>query len=179
MGFARLALRVLLILLILLAVIGLLLPSSTAVERSIVIDAPAAKVFPHLNGMRAFHAWSPWSDIDPETVYTFEGPEQGVGSRMSWYSGNQRVGQGSQEITISIPDQQVESALQFGDKGSGTATFLLQAQGQGTEVRWRFSTEFGWDLFARYVGLMMDSMIGSQYERGLDALKAMVESPPD
>ena len=42
MAFARLAFRVLLILLVLFAVVGLLLPSSTTVERSIVIDAPPA-----------------------------------------------------------------------------------------------------------------------------------------
>ncbi|MGB5669299.1 MAG: hypothetical protein WBM71_01990, partial [Sedimenticolaceae bacterium] len=64
MAFARLLFRVLLTLLILLAVIGLLLPSSARVERSIVVDAPATAIFPHLNGMRAFHAWSPWSGID-------------------------------------------------------------------------------------------------------------------
>ncbi len=177
MAFARLAFRVLFILLILFAVIGLLLPSSTAVERSIVIEAPAGKVFPHLNGMRAFHAWSPWSAIDPETVYEFSGPEQGVGPRMSWYSGDQQVGQGNQEITLSVPDRQVESRLEFGDKGNGTATFLLESEGDGTRVRWQFSTEFGWDLFGRYVGLMLDSMIGARYDQGLQDLKAQVEAP--
>ncbi|MDJ0740568.1 MAG: SRPBCC family protein [Gammaproteobacteria bacterium] len=178
MAFARLAFRVLFILLLLFAVIGLLLPSSTAVERSIVIDAPPAEVFPHLNGMRAFHAWSPWSAIDPQTVYRFEGPEQGVGSRMTWASGNQQVGQGSQEITVSIPEREVETALSFGDKGNGTATFVLEPDGGATRVRWRFHTEFGWDLFSRYVGLMLDSMIGAQYDKGLQDLKALVEAPP-
>lgn len=177
MAFARLAFRVLFVLLILFALIGLLLPSSTAVERVIVIDAPADKVFPHLNSMRAFHAWSPWTAIDTQTVFEFEGPEQGIGSRMTWFSGDQRVGQGSQEITASIPDREVETALQFGDKGSGTATFLLEPQGDATEVRWRFSTEFGWDLFGRYIGLMMDSMIGTQYDKGLRDLKALIEQP--
>lgn len=178
MAFARLAFRVLFILLILFAVIGLLLPSSTAVERSIVIDAPPSEVFPHLNGMRAFHAWSPWSAIDPQTAYEFSGPEQGVGSRMSWYSGDQQVGQGSQEITLSLPDREVETRLEFGDKGSGTATFLLQPEGDATRVRWQFSTEFGWDLFSRYVGLMLDSIIGAQYDKGLRDLKARIEAPP-
>jgi len=177
MAFARLAFRVLFILLILFAVIGLLLPSSTAVERSIVIEAPADEVFPHLNGMRAFHAWSPWSAIDPETVYEFSGPEQGVGSRMNWFSGNQQVGQGSQEITLSVPDREVETRLEFGDQGNGTATFLLEPEGDGTRVRWQFSTEFGWDLFSRYIGLMLDSMIGVQYDKGLQDLKARIEAP--
>ena len=177
MAFARLAFRVLFIVLILFAVIGLLLPSSTAVERSIVIEAPAGEVFPHLNGMRAFHAWSPWSAIDPETVYEFSGPEQGVGSRMNWFSGNQQVGQGSQEITLSVPDREVETRLEFGDQGNGTATFLLEPEGNGTRVRWQFSTEFGWDLFSRYIGLMLDSMVGVQYDKGLQDLKARIEAP--
>lgn len=175
MPFARLLFRVLLTLLILLAVIGLLLPSSARVERSILINAPAAEIFPHLNGMRAFHAWSPWSDIDPETVYQFQGPEQGVGSRMTWESGNSHVGGGSQEIVDSVPDQRVEMKLEFGDKGDGNATFLLEPEGAATRVRWQFSTVFGWDLFGRYVGLMLDSMIGVSYDKGLRDLKAEVE----
>jgi hypothetical protein len=178
MAFARLLFRVLLILLILLAVIGLLLPSSAQVERSTLIDAPASAIFPHLNSMRAFHAWSPWSDIDPDTQYGFEGPDQGVGSRMSWQSGHNQVGQGSQEITGSVPDQRVEMQLEFGDKGSGSATFLLEPEGPTTRVRWQFSTLFGWDLFGRYVGLMLDSMIGTSYKKGLEQLKSRVENQP-
>lgn len=175
MALARLAFRVLFLLLILLAVVGMLLPSTRDVERSIVIDAPPARVFPHINGMRAFHEWSPWAAIDPQTTYEFSGPEQGVGSRMSWYSGDQRVGQGSQEITESQPHRRVVTSLVFGDKGSGVATFMLEPQDGSTLVRWQFSTEFGWDLFGRYVGLLLDSMIGAQYDKGLKDLKATVE----
>jgi uncharacterized protein YndB with AHSA1/START domain len=184
MPFVRLLFRVLLTLLILLAVIGLLLPSSARVERSILIDAPAAEIFPHLNSMRAFHAWSPWSDIDPGTEYQFAGPERGTGSRMSWESGNNQVGQGSQEIIDSVPDRRVELQLEFGEKGDGKATFLLEPEGAATRVRWQFSTLFGWDLFGRYVGLMLDSMIGASYDKGLKDLKTKVEqakplrSPP-
>ena len=151
MAFARLAFRVLLILLILLVLLGLLLPSSTAVERSIVIQAPADRIFPHLNGMQAFQAWSPWSKIDPATHYEFSGPEQGAGSRMTWQSGDNEVGRGTQEIVASDPDRRVDMQLEFGDKGNGSATFLLEPAAQGTRVRWQFRTEFGWDLLGRYV----------------------------
>lgn len=143
MGFARLAFRTLLTLLILLVLIGLLLPSSAEVERSIVIDAPPGKIFSHLNGMRAFHAWSPWSKIDPDTEYRFSGPEQGVGSRMTWQSGNAQVGRGSQEITASVPEQRVETRLVFGDQGNGSAVFMLEPEGNSTRIVWQFRTEFG------------------------------------
>ena len=175
MAFARLLFRVLLTLLILLAVIGFLLPSTAQVERSILIDAAASKIYPHINGMRAFHAWSPWSNIDPDTRYQFEGPEQGIGSRMAWESGNNQVGRGSQEIVATMLNQQVDMRLEFGDKGDGKAIFLLEPEGAATRVRWQFSTVFGWDLFGRYVGLMLDSMIGASYKKGLEELKNRVE----
>ena len=175
MGFARLAFRVLLGLLVLLAVIGLTLPDSAEVERETTINAPAETVFPHINSMRAFHAWSPWTRGDPSTQYVFEGPEQGVGSRMRWFSGSEEVGQGSQEIIASVENQQVETALVFGDQGSGIARFTLIPAAGGTVVRWQFHTDFGWDLFSRYVGLMLDNMIGAAYDKGLRSLKERIE----
>ncbi len=178
MAFARLAFRTLLILLILLIVIGVLLPSATQVERSILIDAASERVFPHLNSMRSFHAWSPWSEVDPDTRYEFNGPDQGVGSKMVWQSGNNQAGRGSQQITESIPNERVDMQLEFGDQGDGTATFLLEPEGDSTRVRWQFRTQFGWDLFSRYVGLMLDSMIGAAYDKGLRQLKLQVEQGP-
>ena len=175
MAFARLIFKVLLILLILLVMIGFLLPSSTKVERSVVINAPAASIFPHINGMQAFHAWSPWSTIDPQTDYQFSGPETGVGSRMSWQSGDARVGKGSQEIVESSPNTRVKTRLEFGDQGNGNATFVLEPEGDATRLRWQFDTEFGWDLLGRYVGLMLDGMIGTSYDKGLKELKARIE----
>jgi len=175
MAFARLAFRTLLILLILLLVIGLLLPDSTRVERSILISAPAERIFTHLNGMRAFHAWSPWADIDPETSYEFTGPAQGVGSRMSWQSSDSQVGRGTQEIVNSVPNQRVDTWLDFGDQGNGSASFVLEPEGEATRLRWQFETQFGWDLFGRYFGLLLDGMIGGSYEKGLQQLKDRVE----
>lgn len=177
MALARLLFRVLLTLLILLLVIGLMLPSNAVVERHVDIAAPAQKVFPHINNLSNFHAWSPWSAMDPNTDYTFEGPDNGVGSRMLWQSRQSEVGVGSMQIVRSEPDREVETKLDFGGKGHGIATFILTPQTSGqTRVTWRFRTEFGWDLFGRYIGLMFDGMIGKTYEKGLETLKQRVEA---
>lgn len=176
MAFARLLFRVLLILLVLFVGVGLILPSTALVERRIVVNAPTEAVFPHINSMRAFHQWSPWSAIDPDTHYVFEGPEQGVGSRMVWNSDNVQVASGSQEITKSVNNESVETYLTFGEKGDGTARWYLSPQADATEVVWQFQSDFGWDLFSRYIGLMMDSMIGPSYEQGLATLKQRVEN---
>jgi carbon monoxide dehydrogenase subunit G len=97
---------------------------------------------------------------------------------MVWQSGNNQVGRGSQQITESIPNERVEMRLEFGDQGDGMATFLLEPEGDSTRVHWQFRTQFGWDLFSRYVGLMLDSMIGAAYDKGLRQLKRQVEQMP-
>ena len=54
---------------------------------------------------------------------------------------------------------------------------MLEPEGDTTRVRWQFDTEFGWDLLGRYVGLMLDGMIGTSYDKGLKELKARIEQP--
>lgn len=168
----------LLILVVLLTLVGFLLPSSAHVERSTTIDAPPSTVFALVNGFRSFNRWSPWAERDPETEYLYEGPVSGVGARMSWDSQNPQVGSGSQEITLSQPNERVETHLDFGPQGTAEAFFELQAADGGTAISWGFDTEFGMNLVSRYMGLMFDSWIGADYEAGLAKLKSLAESLP-
>jgi effector-binding domain-containing protein len=159
-------------------VLGLLLPSSARVERSIVVQAPAATVYTVLNGYRQFPRWSPWAELDPEATTTLEGPALGVGAKMSW-SGNDDVGTGSQEIIESTPYSSIRQKLAFGGFGGEFAsTYELRPRDGGTEVRWAFIADYGDSLVGRYFGLLSDSMVGGDYERGLARLKALVESLP-
>ncbi|MCB1737570.1 MAG: SRPBCC family protein [Gammaproteobacteria bacterium] len=161
-----------------LLLIALVLPDHARIERSVVINASPAQVFPHVNGMRAFHDWSPWAKIDPNTQYRFAGPEQGVGSRMDWSSDHVQVGGGTQEIVSSRADAYVETRLDFGAQGNGVASFSLTPEGpdgRATRVVWDFRTEFGWDLFGRWFGLLLDRFLGPSYEQGLATLKQQVE----
>lgn len=152
---------------------GFLLPRQTHVERSIVIDRPAAEVYAVVNSYRRFREWSPWSEQDPQAKYEFTGPDAGVGARMTW-AGNERVGTGSQEIIASEPDRKVVNALDFGGN-KGTGTFTLTPEGEGTRVVWGFDADHGNDPLSRWFGLLFDKMIGPDYERGLGRLKRVVE----
>jgi uncharacterized protein YndB with AHSA1/START domain len=161
-----------------LVVFGLFLPSSAHVERSISIKAPPATVFTLVDGYRRFNEWSPWAEIDPETVYTYDGPTSGAGARMSWTSTNPNVGSGSQQIVASEPYRRVETLLDFGAQGTAQAYFDLGPEGTGTHVTWGFDTHFGWNLLGRYFGLLFDRMVGTDYEKGLQRLKILAESLP-
>jgi uncharacterized protein YndB with AHSA1/START domain len=167
--------------LVLLAVVALLvgasylLPRQVTVARSITIDAPPGEVFPYVNSLQRFAEWSPWADYDPDMQQRFSGPAEGVGNRMEWASEDQRVGAGSQAITLSEPDSRVETALDFGGMGTATAALTLQPVDAGTEVTWGLVADMGNSPVGRYMGLMMDRWVGADYERGLARLKAVVE----
>lgn len=152
---------------------SLLLPSSTRVERSVVIDRSPAEVFATLDSFERFNAWSPWAEYDPQATYTYEGPVRGVGARMRWV-GNRAVGTGSQEITASEPHRRILVALDF-DGSLAQASYLLAPEGQGTRVTWAFDSAHGWNPFKRWLGLLFDRMIGADYEKGLGRLKALLE----
>ncbi len=160
---------------VVLVVISFFLPAKVHVERSASIAASPEIVFSYVNSLSEFNRWSPWSEIDPETEYEFSGPDAGVGSKMSWSSENNNVGSGTQEIVESVQNQHVATSLEFQGQGAGQARWVLTPAGEATEITWEFDTEMGMNPVQRYFGLMMDNLIGAQYEQGLANLKALVE----
>ncbi|MGO4774642.1 SRPBCC family protein [Lysobacter sp. 2RAB21] len=51
-------------------------------------------------------------------------------------------------------------------------------QGAGTRVTWTLESEHGNNLVSRWFGLLLDSMVGKDYEKGLAKLKQVLESEP-
>lgn len=152
------------------------LPQQVAVARSTVINAPESDIFPYLNNPRKFNEWSPWAARDPNTQFTFSGPETGKGARMAWKSENPDVGEGTQEIVETELNKYVEVALDFGDMGTANATYTLSPSGAGTQVKWGFETDVGNNPMKRWFGLMFERWVGKDYEEGLARLKTLVES---
>ena len=156
-----------------------LLPSTVKVQRSIEIAAPAAKIFPLVAGFARYNEWSPWFERDPQAKYTFSGPAEGPGAKMSWVSQKDDVGSGTQEVVAADPGKRVDIALDFGDMGQAKAGFLLEpgAAASSTKVTWLFENDVGSNPVMRWMGLMFDSWIGADYEKGLGKLKALAEKP--
>src|SRR5262245_47391024 len=111
-----------------------LLPSTVTVSRSIEIAAPPEKVFALVSDLKRFNEFSPWATIDPDTKYAFEGPDSGVGQKMSWTSANENVGTGSQIISAYQAPSHVATNLDFGQMGKATATWDLEPASAGTKV---------------------------------------------
>lgn len=159
-----------------LALIALFLPSQTNVKRGITIDASRATVFALLNDFHQINKWSHFLEDDPNARIDFFGPKRGVGATFAW-DGN-ILGKGSQTISESIPFERVVMALDFDDRGKATTIFELSETDAGTFVAWSFNMNIGFDLVARYIGLIISNVIGENYEQGLKSLKSMAEGLP-
>ncbi|MEJ6390009.1 SRPBCC family protein [Gymnodinialimonas ulvae] len=154
---------------------GFFLPRHVIVERELIVDAPPEAVFPHVSSLQAFAAWSPWGDLDPDMQVAYSGPDTGVGNVMEWTSDHPNVGNGRQEIVEIVENERVTTDLDFGDMGTARAWWQLDPDGSGTRVTWGLDADMGSGPIGRWFGLLMDGMVGADYERGLSRLQAAVE----
>jgi uncharacterized protein YndB with AHSA1/START domain len=151
-----------------------LIPPKVVVERTVVIAYPPERVYAIVGSMKRFNDWSPWFGLDPKAEYSFEGPEQGVGQKMTWKSADPNVGNGSQTVTEAVENQKVVTDLDFGAMGKAQASMDLSPVDGGTLVKWGFRSDVN-GIMERWMSLMFDKWIGADYVKGLNALKALVE----
>ena len=145
------------------------------VERSIVVEAPAGAIFPHIDDFHAWAAWSPYEKMDPNLAKTYSGPARGQGATYAWVG--RKAGSGRMEIVQSEAPSKIVIRLDFIKPmtAHNTAEFTLQPQGPGTKVTWAMHGPN--TLMSKVMGLFlsMDKLVGPQFEAGLAALKALAE----
>ena len=166
------------ILIVVFAVVVSLRPGEFKVTRSATIPAPPEAVFPHVNDLHNWDAWSPWAKLDPAMQSTFDGPAAGNGASMAW-SGNNKVGQGRMTITESRPHEFVQFRLEFFRpfKATNTAEFGFKAQGGQTVVSWTMLGRNNFMAKAMQLFINCDKMVGSQFEQGLAQLSSVSSTP--
>jgi uncharacterized protein YndB with AHSA1/START domain len=166
------------VIVVVIGITGAMLSGEASMERSIVINAPAEKVFNEVNTFKNIFAWSPWTKIDPDMKTTFSGPETGVGAKYDWESDDPNVGNGSQELLESRANEYVKTQMKFAIPGEFFAEFILTPEGEGTKVTWTYdgkTTSFMW----KFLMLGIDGQLGPAYEQGLADLKTYIEGLPD
>lgn len=151
-------------------------PSKMQVERSIKISESPQKIYALVNSQVKWEDWSPWNNLDSKAEKFFGGPANGVGSYYKW-SGNESVGAGTSTIVENKENEFVKFRLDFEKplKGTYFSEFKIVKQEAGVEVTW---VMYGKRSFvSKLVGLFMncDAMIGSEFEKGLNNLKELVE----
>jgi hypothetical protein len=151
-------------------------PAEFQITRTAIIRAAPSAIFPHINNLHNWEAWSPWAKLDPKAKNTFEGPDEGVGAKLSW-DGNNEVGKGTMTIMESVPDNLIRIKLDFMKPFEATSTseFRFNREDEQTVVTWTMSGKN--NFIGKAIGLVMncDKMVGTQFEQGLANLKSESE----
>lgn len=151
-------------------------PDRMHVERSKVIQASPADLFPYANDFDQWLKWNPWKDLDTNQTYTFSDSRVGVGAWYTWKG--ERSGSGKMTITAAVPEQSVSSSLDFIEPFASHAEVVMTftPEGEGTKVTWGFDSEQA--FMAKLFGMFndMDAMLGADFEKGLNTLAPMAEA---
>lgn len=155
--------------------VGLALPGEYKVERNILVNAPPQDIYPKLVDLKAWPEWGVWFKRDPNIQISYAGPDRAIGMRSEWISETQ--GNGEMEITQLEFNRRLVYSLYFPEYDMGsTGEFTLEPIDGATRVTWTDSGDVGNNPINKYFVLMMDSMIGPDFEMGLQNLKTIVEN---
>ncbi|MEI6712528.1 MAG: SRPBCC family protein [Verrucomicrobiota bacterium] len=163
------------------SVCALLKSPDFRVERSLVIAAPAEKLFPYFDNHKRFNEWNPWAKMDPEAKNTYTGPDSGVGAVASW--DGRKVGKGSATIIESRANERIVERMDWlaPMEGVSTVEFTFKPESDG-------KTKVTWAMYGKNEGFMgkvvslflsCEKMCGPEFERGLsDVAKIVTASNP-
>jgi Polyketide cyclase / dehydrase and lipid transport len=171
--------KIILVLVVLVAIVlayAATRPDTFQVERTVSIKAPPEKIFPYINDLHSWRAWSPYENLDPALKRTYSGPSSGPGAVYEW-EGNSKAGKGRTEIVQSSPPSMMDMKLDMIKpiEGHNVVVFTLKPTGDSTNVTWAMSGRSPY--VAKIFGIFfnMDKVIGSEFETGLANLKALAE----
>lgn len=167
---------------ILLALLGALLlmasrqPDAFAVERSVVVSAPAEVIYPKIADLHQWSAWSPYEKLDAQMKKVFNGTPGAAGASYYW-SGNSKAGEGTMTVRELMPPSKITMQLDMLKpiEGHNVVEFNLEPTEGGTRVTWAMRGANS--VIAKIAGVFMhmDTMIGKDFEDGLASLKTQAE----
>jgi effector-binding domain-containing protein len=161
---------------LILILISYLLPGTYHVERSIVIHSPARVPYMLTSDFRLWYIWAPWTkETDSTAEFTITGEPGKVNSAWSWKGEVFR--QGVMVISKLDPSKEIIYSLAFDDSTHlSNGKFLFAETGDSCKVTWIDDGNLGYNPFYRYMGLLMNSMMGPDFEAGLVKLKTVSEA---
>jgi len=157
---------------VLIILAGFLFPGKISVERSITIKAPVEMVYDQVNNLHFWEKWSPWHKIDTAMGLTYNAGGIGKGASYTWTSNHKSVGNGTLTIIDSKPFEFINTEMDFGEQGKGSANFKFIQTDNGVVVSWDMHSDIGNNPIGRWFGLLMKGSIENAYDRGLADIAA-------
>ena len=174
-------------------VVGIIMPGSGHVERSLVVSKDLRQVYDVVNNFRTFPDYGVLRAYDPRTKYTLSGNAYGPGSEISWSSEDEKVGDGKLTIASSQPGfdkidpsvnnaevvWNVDNAWRGSDKHF-TLDLLRQGNsGKLTKVTWSYDVTYGFSLVARYSNMYIHGQPDAFIQYSLNNLQNVLAAVPN
>lgn len=165
------------VLVVVVAVLGVIAPTRMDFEREIIVDKPSDFVFADLRFLKNHQRWNPWSKLDKDIVQKYEGEDGTVGATLSW-NGNNKVGEGTQEIKSIKDGERIDYELRFKRPMEDTAQSYLITEPiaeSKTKVIWGMKSKapFPGNIFCMVMG--MKKVLSGQIDEGLASMKKEIE----
>lgn len=159
-------------LLVALAIVPALLPSSYHVERAVEIRAAPETIHALVGDLAAWERWTPWRASDP-TIETTILVASGPAAHQTWTG---KSGDGELMFTASDPRTGIAYDMSFGNDAYASKGAIRYAPADGaTVVTWTMDGEAD-NWFGRYFAAMTDRMVGPMFEEGLASLRTEAEA---
>ena len=170
---------VLLVLILAIVAVGFLTPTEFAIAKSITIKAEPGAVHAYVGELKQWPEWTPWLESDPTIETTLGEKTTGVGAHQSWTG---KEGGGELTFTKCDPDQGIAYDMAFimeEERILATSTMAYKPAEGGTEVTWSMNGDWKGaapPIMAGWMKIMSPWMIGPEFDKGLEKLKAKVEA---
>lgn len=155
--------------------IGIFLPPTFEMSRSVEIAASPDLVFRFVDDLTLNPLWDPWVASDRSMTLTMGPVTRGTGASYTWTSEQSAAGQ--LLIVESAPFDRVQTHIVFTGVGESDTEWTFEPLAGGTRATWTFRDAAGYNLLSRYMYLLaMERMLAPRLEHGLEALKHVVEA---
>jgi hypothetical protein len=150
-------------------------PDTFRVQRSILVAAPADRIFPLIADLRQMNSWNPFVKRDPQIKGSYSGPAAGSGA--TYVFEGKQAGSGSLRLTGTTVPTRVAMKLDMSApmEAHNDVLFTLEPEGSATRVSW--SMQGSSPFLGKVMGVVfnMDRMVGGAFEEGLAELKLRAE----
>ena len=174
-------------------VVGIIMPGSGHVERSLVVSKDLRQVYDMVANFRTFPDYGVLRAYDPKTQYTLSGSAFGPGSELSWSSQDDKVGSGKLTIASVKPEfNKIDSTVNSAEitwnvdnawRGSDkhfTLELLRQGNtGKLTKITWSYDVSYGFNLLDRYSNLYIHGQPDAFIQYSLNDLQNALASVPN
>jgi hypothetical protein len=166
------------IVIVAISLLAQLIPSKWKVERTIVVQAQPAAIYPLLAEVENWAKWNSFSTNDSAIQHFYPMEKSGVGAVDKWQS--KKFGDGSATITKADPAAGVWFDLRFErmpDQVSPGAFEFSPADG-GTKITYWVEGKHGRNPVHRIFGLFMGNFLNPMFDESLANIKRLAEAAP-